>query len=171
MRLSVRRLLDEAGLEGVRQTPLYVTLWRSGVEAWRLEHGVRPLAPQVLGSQAVLVALHPEGTEVVFGEDGTNRLSLAVDNAVLIPTSRGYRLVNRGGDPRLLVVVGTHQEVNTRHREPEHCAVAVQEDRAAGMSAGHECEAARNLLRSPQRGSNREKRVQTHACPGATKWT
>ena len=87
-------------MEGVRPTPLYVALWRSDTEAWRIEHGVRPLTPQALGSQAVLVALHPEGTEVVFGEDGTNRLSLAVDNAVLIPTSRGYRLVNRGGQPK-----------------------------------------------------------------------
>ena len=157
VRLSVGRLLDEAGLEGVRRTPLYVALWKSGAEAWHLEHGVRPLTPQALGSEAVLVALHPEGTEVVFGEDGKNRPSLAVDSAVLIATSSGYRLVNRRGDPRLPVVVDTRLEVNTRHREPERCAIAVEKDRAAGTTAGHECEVAGDVAEEPTtEGQQRE---------------
>ena len=119
VRLAVGRLLEEAGLEGVSQDGLCVALRRSSASAWRLEHGVRPLMPQALGSHVVLVALHSEGMEAVFGEDGTNCLSLNVDIAVLAPTSSGYRLVNRGGDPRLLLVVGTRREADMGHREPE----------------------------------------------------
>ena len=132
----------------MRRDGMYVVLWRSGADAWRLEHGVRRLTPRALGSNAVLVALHPEGMEAMFGEDRMNRLLLAVDRAVLIPISSSDRL-NRGGDPRLLVVVGTRQEADTGHREPEQCAVAVREDRAACMSAGHECEAAGDDAEGP----------------------
>ena len=68
MRLSVGRLLDEAWLEDVRRdSGLYVALWRGGADAWRREQAVRPLTPQALGSHALLVAMHPEGVEVVFG--------------------------------------------------------------------------------------------------------
>ena len=102
-------------MEDVRRDGLHPALWRSGADAWRLQHGVRPLAPQAPGSHADVVAMHPGGMEAVFGEDGTNRLSLAVDSAVLVPTSSSYRLVNRGGDPRLLVVVGMRQETDTGH--------------------------------------------------------
>ena len=45
------------------------------------------------------MALHPEGMEAVFGEDGTNRLSLAVDSTVLAPTSSGYHLLNPVATP------------------------------------------------------------------------
>ena len=61
VRLSVGRLLDEAGLEDVRRDGgQYVALWRGGADAWRREQAVRPLTPQALGSQALLVAMHPE---------------------------------------------------------------------------------------------------------------
>ena len=70
VRLSVERLLDEAGLEDVRRDEgLYVALWRGGADAWRREQAMRPLTPQALGSHALLVAMHPEGAEVVFGAD------------------------------------------------------------------------------------------------------
>ena len=61
-------------------------------------------------SHAVLVALHPEATEVLLarGADGEEHLSLAFGNTVLAPTSSSYHLPNRVGDPLLLVVVGTH---------------------------------------------------------------
>ena len=105
VRLSVVRLLGEAGLEDVRRDEgLYVALWRGGADAWRREQAGRPLTPQALGSHALLVALHPEGAEVVFGAD---RLLLTGDGAVLVPTSSSYRLESRGGDLKLLVVVGT----------------------------------------------------------------
>ena len=68
----------------------------------------------------------------MFGENGTDRLLLAVDNAVLVPTSSSYRLESRGGDPRLLVVVGSRQDSGTGHREPEPRAVQVGEDEAEG---------------------------------------
>ena len=85
VRLSVGRLLDEAGLEDVRRdSGLYVALWRGGADAWRRQQAVRPLTPQALGSHALLVAVHPEGAEVVFG---TDRLLLAGDGVVLAPTS------------------------------------------------------------------------------------
>ena len=85
VRLSVGRLLGEAGLEDVRRdSGLYVALWRGGVDAWLCEQAVRPLTPQALRSQALLVAMHPEGAEVVFGRD---RLLLAGDGVVLVPTS------------------------------------------------------------------------------------
>ena len=46
VRLSVGRLLDEAGLEDVRwDRGLYVALWRGGADAWRREQAVRPLTP------------------------------------------------------------------------------------------------------------------------------
>ena len=105
VRLSVGRLLDEAGLEDVRRDEgLYVALWRGGADAWRREQDVRPLTPQALGSHALLVAVHPEGAQVVFGAD---RLLLTGDGAVLVPTSSSYRLESRGCDLKLLVVVGT----------------------------------------------------------------
>ena len=132
VRLSVGRLLDEAGLEDVcRDGGLNVALWRSGADAWRRELAVRLLAPPALGSHALLVAMHPGGLEVVFGENSTDRLLLAVDIAVLVPTSSSYRLESRGADPRLLVVVGSRQDSGTGHRGPEQRAVPVGEDEAA----------------------------------------
>ena len=108
VRLSVGRLLHEAGLEDVRRdSGLYMALWRDGADAWRRELAVRPLTLPALGSHALLVAMHPGGVEVVFGEHGTDRLLLADDSAVLVPTSSSHRLESRGGDPRLLMVVGT----------------------------------------------------------------
>ena len=60
IRLSVGRLLDEAGLEDVRRDEnLYVALWRGGADAWRREQAVRPLTPQALGSHALLVPCTP----------------------------------------------------------------------------------------------------------------
>ena len=93
VRLSVVRLLGEAGLEDVRRDEgLYVALWRSGADAWRREQAGRPLTPQALGSHAILVALHPEGAEVVFDAD---RLLLTGDGGVLVPTTSSYRLETR----------------------------------------------------------------------------
>ena len=70
VRLSVGRLLDKAGLEDARRDEgLYVALWRGGADAWRREQAVRPLTPQALGSHALLVAVHPDGAEVVFDAD------------------------------------------------------------------------------------------------------
>ena len=129
MRLSVRRLLDEAGLEDVRRDDgLYVALWRGGADAWRREQAVKPLTPQALGSQALLVALHPEGAEVVFG---TDRLPLAGDGVVLVFTSSSYRLESCGGDLRLLVVVGTRPDTGVDPQGSEH-AVLVGGDEEAG---------------------------------------
>ena len=129
MRLSVGRLLDEAGLEDMRRDDgLYVALWRGGVDAWRREQAVRPLTPQALGSHGLLVALHPEGAEVV---SGTDRLPLAGDGVVLVPTSSSYRLESRGGDLRLLVVVGTRLDTGADPQGSEH-AVPVGGDEEAG---------------------------------------
>ena len=86
-----------------------MALWRSRSGGLRLKHGMRPLTPHALGSHAIVVALHTEGMEAVFGGDHANRLSLTVDNAVPAPTSSGYHLANPGGDPRLLVVSGTRR--------------------------------------------------------------
>ena len=70
VRLSVGRLLDEAGLEDVRRDEgLYVALWRGGADAWRREQAVWPLKLKALGSHALLVAVRPEGAEVVFSAD------------------------------------------------------------------------------------------------------
>ena len=124
VRLSVGRLLDEAGLDG-----LYVALWRARADAWRREQAVRPLTPQALGSHALLVAMHPEGAEVVFG---TDRLLLAGDGVVFVPTSSSNRLESRGSDPRLLVVVGTRLDLGAGPQGPEPHAVPVDRDEAAG---------------------------------------
>ena len=133
MRLSLGRLLDEAGLEDVcRDGSLYVALWRSGADAWRRKLAMRPLTPPALGSHALVVAMHPGGLEVVFGENSTDRLLPAVDIAVLVPTSSSYRPESRGADPRLLVVVGSRQDWGTGHRGPEQRAVPLGEDEAAG---------------------------------------
>ena len=129
VRLSVGRLLDEAGMEDVRRdSGLYVALWRGGANAWRREQAVRPLTPQARGSHALLVAMHPEGVEVVFG---TDRLLLADDGAVLVPTSSSYHLESRGSDPRLLVVVGTRPDPGAGPQGPEPHAVPVGGDEAA----------------------------------------
>ena len=129
MRLSVGRLLNEAGLEDVRRDEgLYVALWRGGADAWRREQAVRPLTPQALGSHALLVAVHPEGAEVVFGAE---RLLLTVDGVVLVPSSSSYRLERRGGDHKLLVVVGTRLDESAAPPGSEH-AVPVGSDEEAG---------------------------------------
>ena len=136
MRLSVGRLLDKAGLEDVRRdSGLYVALWRVGADAWRRELTVRPLTPPALGSHALLVAMHPEGVEVVFREHGTDRLLLATDSAVLVPTSSSYRLESCGGDPGLLVVVGMRLDSGGGYGGPEPHAVPVGGDEAAGHEA------------------------------------
>ena len=129
VRLSVGRLLDEAGLEDVRQDDgLYVALWRGGADAWRREQAVRPLTPKALGSHALLMAMHPEGAEVVFD---TDRLLLASDGVVLVPTSSRYRLEGRGGDLKLLVVVGTRLDASAALQGSEH-AVPVGGDEETG---------------------------------------
>ena len=118
VRLSVGRLLGEAGLEDVRRDEgLYVALWRGGADAWRREQAVRPLTPRALGSHALLVALHREGAEVVFDAD---RLLLTGDGAVLVPTTSSYRLESRGGDLKLLVVVGTRLDGSAAPQGSEH---------------------------------------------------
>ena len=153
VRLSVGRLLDEAGLEDVRwDSGLYVALWRGGADTWHRELAVRPLTPPALGSHALLVAMHPEGVEVVFGEHGMDRLLLANDSAVLVPASSSYRLETRGGDSRLLVVVGTRQDWGAGHRGPVPHAVPVGGDEAAGHAsnvAGEERPAEEEQERGP----------------------
>ena len=129
VRLSVVRLLGEAGLEDVRRDEgLYVALWRVGADAWRREQAGRPLTPQALGSHALPVALHPEGAEVVFDAD---RLLLTGDGAVLVPTTSSYRLESRGGDLKLLVVVGTRLDGSAAPQGSEH-AIPVGGDGEAG---------------------------------------
>ena len=129
VRLSVGRLLDQAGLEDVRRDEgLYVALWRGGADAWRRKQALRPLTPQALGSHALLVAVHPEGAEVVFGAD---RLLLTGDGEVLVPISSSYRLESRGGDLKLLVVVGTRLDESAAPQGSEH-AVPVGGDEEAG---------------------------------------
>ena len=73
--------------------------------------------------------MHPEGAEVVFR---TDRLLLAVDGVVLVPTSSSYRLESRGSDSRLLVVVGTRLDSGAGPQGPEPHAVPVGGDEAAG---------------------------------------
>ena len=129
VRLSVVRLMGEAGLEDVRRDEgLYVALWRGGADAWRREQAGRPLTPQALGSHALLVAVHPEGAEVVFDAD---RLLLTGDGAVLVPTTSSYRLESRGGDLKLLVVVGTRLDGSAASQGSEH-AIPVGGDGDAG---------------------------------------
>ena len=89
---------------------------------------MRPITPQLLGSHALLLAVHPEGPRVVFGAD---RLLLTGDGAVLVPTSSSYRLESRGGGLKLLVVVGTRLDESAAPRGSEH-AVPVGNDEEAG---------------------------------------
>ena len=89
---------------------------------------MRPLTPQALGSHALLVALYPKGPVVVFGTDG---LPLAGDGVVLVPTSGSYCLESRGGDLRLLPVVGTRLNTGADPQGSEH-AVPVGGDEEAG---------------------------------------
>ena len=129
VRLSVGRLLDEAGLEDVRRDEgLYVALWRGGADAWRREQAVLPLTPEALGSHALLVAAHPESADVVFSAD---RLLLTGDGVVLVPTSSSYSLESRGGDLKLLVVVSTRLDESAAPQGSEH-AVPVRSGGEAG---------------------------------------
>ena len=105
-----------------------MAVWRGGADAWRREQAVRPLTPQALGSHALLVAMHPEGAEVLFG---TDRLLLTGDGVILVPTSSSYRLEGRGGDLRLLVVVGTRLDTGAAPQGSEH-AVPVGGDDEVG---------------------------------------
>ena len=72
--------------------------------------------------------MHPEGAEVVFG---TDRLLLAGDGVVLVPTSSSYRPESRGGDLRL-VVVGTRLDSGADPQGSEPHAVPVGGDEEAG---------------------------------------
>ena len=129
VRLSAGRLLDEAGPEDVRlDEGLYVALWRGGADAWRREQALRPFTRQALGSHALLVAVYPEGAEVVFGAD---HLLLNGDRVVLVPTSSSYRLESRGGDLKLLVVVGSRLDESAAPQGSEH-AVPLGSDEEAG---------------------------------------
>ena len=112
-----------------------MALWRGGADAWRRELAVRAPTPPALASHALLVAMHPEGVEVVFGEHGMDHLLLADDSGVLVPASSSYRLESRGGDSRLLVVVGRRQDSGAGHRGPEPHAVPVGGDEAAGHAS------------------------------------
>ena len=89
---------------------------------------MRPLTPQALGSHALLVAMHPEGAEVVLCAD---RLLLTGDGVVLVPTTSSYRLESRGGDLKLLVVVGTRLGESAALQGSEH-AVLFGGDEEAG---------------------------------------
>ena len=100
-----------AEVDGAVGEALYAALWRSSGEAWLPSHGGLPFRPPMLGSHAVLVALHPEGMEVILapGADDEVRLALATSTAVLAPPPATITrdLAARGGAPRLLVVVRT----------------------------------------------------------------
>ena len=95
---------------------------------------MRPLTPEALGSHALLVAMHPEGAQVVFG---TDRLLLAGDGVVL----SSYRLESRGGDLSLLLVVGTRLGSGADPQGSELHAVPVGGDAEArhdGDAVGEE---------------------------------
>ena len=170
VRLSVGRLLDEAGLEDVRRDGgLYVALWRGGADAWRHEQAMRPLTPQALGSRALVVAMHPEGAELVFG---TDRLLLAGDGVVLVPTSSSYRLESPGDDPRLLVVVDTRLDLDADPQGSEPHAVPVGGDE----EAGHDFDAAREAQPTEEEqeqdqpeAAEEEVDVQAHVAPALTR--
>ena len=76
------------------------------------------------------MAVHPEGAEVVFGAD---RLLLTGDGVVPLPTSSSYRLESRGGDLKLLVVVGMRLDESAALQGSEH-AVPVGSDEEAGRN-------------------------------------
>ena len=82
VRLVARRLLREAWLDGVAEEGLYV-----GLGAWLPSHGARPLSPPVLGSHAVLVALHLEGMEVVLAPGAGDKVRYRVDSQHCGPRS------------------------------------------------------------------------------------
>ena len=169
VRLSVGRLLNDAGLEDVRLGGgLYVAMWRGGAHAWRREQAVRPLTPQALGSHALLVAMHPEGAEVVFG---TDRLLLAGDRVVLVPTSSSYCLESRSSDPRLPVVVGTRLDSGAGPQGPKPHAVPVGGDEAAGREgdgAGEE-QPAEEEQEQDQPEATEEVDVQAHVAAAVTR--
>ena len=169
VRLSVGPLLDGAWLEDVcRDSGLYVALWRGGADAWRREQAVRPLTPQALGSHALLVAMHPEGAEVVFG---TDRLLLAGDGVVLVPTTSSYRLESRGSDNRPLVVVGTRLDSGAGPQGPEPHVVPLGEDEAEGREgdeAGEE-HPAEEEQKHDQPGAAEEVDVQAHVAAALTR--
>ena len=170
VRLSVGRLLDEAGLEDVRRNDgLYEALWRGGADAWRREQAVRPLTPRALGSHALLVAMHPKGAEVVFG---TDRLLLAGDGVVLVPTSSSYRLESRGGDLRLLVVVGTRLDSGADPQGSEPHAVPVAGDEEAGHdgdAVGEEQPTEEEQEHDQPEAAEEEVDVQAHVAAALTR--
>ena len=116
-----------------------MALWRSSGEAWQPSYGMRPFSPPVLGSHVVLVALHPEGMEVILapGADDEVRLELAATIAVLAPTSSSYHMATRGGAPWLLVVVGMRRDACSGEEVPEERAILTQGDTAGDVPGGN----------------------------------
>ena len=165
LRLSVRPLVDAAGLKGVRQdSSLYVALWSGGADAWRREFSMWPLTPQALGTHAVLVATHSGSVEVVFGEGSEHRLQLAGGGEIIVPTISRYRLANCRDHPKLLMVACTRQAEGADQRAPAPCAVPAGADDAAGTSqslgseptggdAGEPAAEEQQQQRGPDRGS------------------
>ena len=111
---------------------------------------MRPLTPQALGSHALLVAVYPERAEVVFGAD---RLLLTGDGVILVPTSSSYRLESRGGDLKLVVVVGTRLDESAAPQGSEH-AVPVGGDEETGRD-GDEVGREQPTGEEQQQGSRR----------------
>ena len=64
---------------------------------------------------------------------GADRLLLTGNGVVLVPTSSSYRLESRGGDLKLLVVVGTRLDESAAPQGSEH-AVPVGGDEEAGRN-------------------------------------
>ena len=111
----------------------------------------------MLRSYAVVVALHPEGMEVVLapGADGDERFSLAIGNAVLVTTSSSYHLANRGGDRQLLVVVGWRHDAGDGEQEPEQHRISVEGDTAGGTPGGGHRSLKELLLKESRGRSSR----------------
>ena len=101
----------------------------------------------------------------MLGEDSGKRLLLTVDNAILAPTSSGYHLAKRGGDPRLLVVLGTRRGANAGHRGPTQRSVVLGEDGAERTSWGPAREAARAAAQGPSSAGQQEVRGQDPSAP------
>ena len=103
---------------------------------------------------------------------GTNRLLLAGDSVVLIPTSGSYRLESRGSDPRLLVVVGTRLDSGVELQGPEPHAVPVGGDEVAGREgdeAGEEQPAEEEQEQDQPEAAEEEVDVQAHVAAALTR--
>ena len=91
---------------------------------------MRIYSPPMMGSHAIVVALHPEGMGVVIAPcaDDETWLELAGNSAILTPTSNRYDVTAPGESTRVVLAACTWQVTHTAECHPVWKVVPTEGD-------------------------------------------